>query len=133
MHLLSQASKEYGYDLKMDNIALIWRGGCIIRSTFLEDIYQAFKKDRSLPHLLLDDGVAQKVNGILGGIRHIVSTAAATGIAIPAHAASLSYFDAFRSDRMPSNLIQAQRDYFGAHTYERIGKEGTFHTQWFAK
>lgn len=133
MHLLSQASKEYGYELKMDNIALIWRGGCIIRSTFLEDIYQAFKKDTALPHLLLDSGVAEKVKGILGGIRHIVSATAAAGIAIPAHTTSLSYFDAFRSERMPSNLIQAQRDYFGAHTYERIGKEGVFHTQWFTK
>lgn len=133
MHLLSQASKEYGYELKMDNIALIWRGGCIIRSTFLEDIYQAFKKDTTLPHLLLDSSVAQKVKSITGGMRHIVSAAAAAGIAIPAHAASLSYFDAFRSERMPSNLIQAQRDYFGAHTYERIGKEGVFHTQWFVK
>jgi 6-phosphogluconate dehydrogenase len=112
---------------------LIWRGGCIIRSTFLEDIYQAFKKDTALPHLLLDPSIALKVKGILGGMRHIVSVTSATGIAVPAHTASLSYFDAFRSERMPSNLIQAQRDYFGAHTYERIGKEGVFHTQWFAK
>jgi 6-phosphogluconate dehydrogenase len=133
MHLLSQASKEFGYNLKMDRIALIWRGGCIIRSTFLEDIYQAFKRDDSLEHLLLDTDIALKVNSTLGGIRQIVSSAAATGIAIPGFAASLSYFDALRSSRMPSNLIQAQRDYFGAHTYERIGKEGVFHTQWIAK
>lgn len=133
MHLLAQASKEFGYNLKMDSIALIWRGGCIIRSTFLEDIYQAYKKDNQLSHLLLDDGIAKKVSSALAGMREVVSAAAAAGIAIPAHAASLSYFDTLRSERMPSNLIQAQRDYFGAHTYERIGKEGVFHTQWFKK
>ena len=133
MHLLSQASAEYGYNLKMDEIALIWRGGCIIRSTFLEDIYQAYKKSTTLPHLLLDAGIAQKVNGAVAGMRTVVSAATAAGIAIPAYTASLSYFDAFRSERMPSNLIQAQRDYFGAHTYELIGKEGVFHTQWFTK
>jgi 6-phosphogluconate dehydrogenase len=133
MHLLAQASKEYGYDLKMDRIALIWRGGCIIRSTFLEDIYQAYKKDNSLAHLLLDEGVAAKVKGTLAGTRQVIAAAATAGIAIPAHTASLSYFDAFRSERMPVNLVQAQRDYFGAHTYERIGKEGVFHTQWFKK
>ncbi|HEY5826232.1 MAG TPA: NADP-dependent phosphogluconate dehydrogenase [Cyclobacteriaceae bacterium] len=130
MHLLSLASKEYGYDLKMDRIARIWRGGCIIRSTFLEDIYQAFKNNSSLEHLLLDESIAKKVNEIIGGTRHIISGAAAVGIAVPAFSASLSYFDAFRSERMPLNLIQAQRDYFGAHTYELIGKEGTFHTHW---
>ncbi|MBL0740034.1 NADP-dependent phosphogluconate dehydrogenase [Chryseolinea sp. Jin1] len=133
MHLLAQASKEFGYALKMDQIALIWRGGCIIRSTFLEDIYQAYKKDTALEHLLLDGGIAAKVNGAVAGMRSVVSAATTSGIAIPAYTASLSYFDAFRSARMPSNLIQAQRDYFGAHTYERNGKEGVFHTQWFKK
>ncbi|PZR37767.1 MAG: phosphogluconate dehydrogenase (NADP(+)-dependent, decarboxylating) [Azospira oryzae] len=133
MHLLTQTSKEFNYDLKLDKIARIWRGGCIIRSTFLEDIYQAYKKNSSLEHLLLDDAIAAEVNSIIAGTRKIVSSTAASGIAIPAFSASLSYFDAFRSERMPSNLIQAQRDYFGAHTYERIGKEGTFHTQWIAK
>lgn len=133
MHLLTQASKEFGYELRMDQIALIWRGGCIIRSTFLEDIHQAYKKDNQLPHLLLDSGIAAKVNGAVAGMRQIVSTATANGIAIPAHTASLSYFDAFRSERMPLNVVQAQRDYFGAHTYERIDKEGVFHTQWTKK
>jgi 6-phosphogluconate dehydrogenase len=133
MHLLAQASKEYGYGLKMDGISLVWRGGCIIRSAFLEDMYQAYKKDNTLPHLLLDEGIAHKVNSIIKGVRQVVSLTAASGIAIPAHSASLSYFDAFRSEKMPSNLIQAQRDYFGAHTYELIGKEGVFHTQWIPK
>jgi 6-phosphogluconate dehydrogenase len=130
MHMLSLASAEYKYDLKLDEIAKIWRGGCIIRSKFLENIYGAYGKDKNLEHLLLDADVAKLVEGALPGIRKIVATAVSAGIAMPAYAASLSYFDAFRSERMPSNLTQAQRDYFGAHTYELIGKEGTFHTQW---
>jgi 6-phosphogluconate dehydrogenase len=133
MHLLSQASAEYLYDLKMDRIALIWRGGCIIRSVFLEDMYQAFKRDASLAHLLLDKDIQKTISGLLGGTRSIISAAINSGIAMPAHTAAISYFDSFKSERMPSNLIQAQRDYFGAHTYELIGKEGVFHTQWFAK
>ena len=133
MHLLSQASTEYKYDLKMDRIALIWRGGCIIRSVFLEDMYQAFKRNANLPHLLLDKDIQKTIGGLVDGMRLITSAAITSGIAMPAHAAAISYFDAFKSERMPSNLIQAQRDYFGAHTYELIGKEGVFHTQWFAK
>ena len=133
MHLLSQASIEYQYDLKIDRIAQIWRGGCIIRSAFLEDIYQAFKNDAGLVHLLLDKNVQKKVTGLLPATRLVVSSTVQAGIALPALTSSLSYFDSFRSERMPSNLIQAQRDYFGAHTYERIGKEGVFHSQWFAK
>jgi 6-phosphogluconate dehydrogenase len=133
MHLLSQASVEFKYDLKMDRIALIWRGGCIIRSVFLEDMYQAYKKDARLPHLLLDNEIQKTISSLLGGTRSIISAAITSGIAMPAHAAAISYFDSFKSERMPSNLIQAQRDYFGAHTYELIGKEGVFHTQWFAK
>lgn len=130
MHMLSNASAEYKYELKLDEIAKIWRGGCIIRSKFLENIYGAYGKDPALEHLLLDSDVAGLVESTLPGIRKIVAAAVSAGIAAPAYAASLSYFDAFRSERMPSNLTQAQRDYFGAHTYELIGKEGTFHTQW---
>jgi 6-phosphogluconate dehydrogenase len=133
MHLLGQASKEFAYDLKMENIALIWRGGCIIRSSFLEDIHQAYKKQSGLKHLLIDDGIQKKVNGLLPSVRAVLSSAISAGIAMPAHTAALTYFDSLRSAQMPSNLIQAQRDYFGAHTYERIGKEGVFHTQWQAK
>jgi len=133
MHLLAQASKEYKYDLKMDRIALIWRGGCIIRSTFLEDIYQAYKKDPALPHLLVDQSIQEKINSILPATREVLSLAIQSGIAMPAFTSAISYFDSLKSERMPANLIQAQRDYFGAHTYEKIGKEGVFHTQWFAK
>ena len=133
MHLLAQASTEFNYDLKLDKIALIWRGGCIIRSVFLEDMYQAFKRNAALPHLLLDKDIHTTVSGLLAGTRLTTSAAITSGIAMPAHIAAISYFDSFKSERMPSNLIQAQRDYFGAHTYELIGKEGVFHTQWFAK
>jgi 6-phosphogluconate dehydrogenase len=130
MHLLSNASAEYKYDLHLGEIAKIWRGGCIIRSKFLNDIFNAYEKDAGLEHLLLDSNVAALVEGSVKGIRTLLSKTIAAGIATPGYAASLSYFDAFRSARMPSNLTQAQRDYFGAHTYELIGKEGTFHTQW---
>jgi len=130
MHLLSKASQEYNYQLNLADIAKIWRGGCIIRSAFLEDIYQAYQKDQALEHLLLDGQVQSLVNETLTGMRTFVAASLKAGIAIPGYAASLSYFDTIRSKNMPSNLIQAQRDYFGAHTYELIGKEGFFHTVW---
>jgi 6-phosphogluconate dehydrogenase len=130
MFLLTNASTEFKYNLKLAEIAKIWRGGCIIRSEFLNDIYNAYTKDNKLAHLLLDSSVQQLVSAALPGTRQIISATTAAGIAAPGYAAALSYFDAFRSKRMPSNLTQAQRDFFGAHTYELIGKEGTFHTQW---
>ena len=133
MHLLARASEEYKYGLKLDEIAKIWRGGCIIRSEFLNDIFNAYQKDPGLAHLLLDKQVHDLVSATLPGARTVLTATIAAGIAAPAYAASLSYFDTFRSKRMPSNLIQAQRDYFGAHTYELIGKEGVFHTQWVEK
>lgn len=133
MQLLLKASKDYHYQLRLDEIAKIWRGGCIIRSMFLTDIFNAYQKDPLLDNLLLDEQVKTLVAEALPGARSIVSKAVAAGIAMPAYASSLSYFDTFRSERMPSNLIQAQRDYFGAHTYELIGKEGIFHTQWLAE
>lgn len=133
MFLLSNASKEYNYDLHLDEIAKIWRGGCIIRSEFLNDIYNAYKGNAKLSHLLLDPGVEKVVSAALPGTRKVISSVIAASIAAPSFAASISYFDNFRTGRMPSNLTQAQRDYFGAHTYELIGKEGVFHTQWVAK
>ena len=133
MHLLSRASEEYQYGLKLDQIAKIWRGGCIIRSEFLNDIYNAYSKDAKLAHLLLDANVEKLVKEALPGARKVVAAAVTAGIAVPSYAASLSYFDNFRTGRMPSNLTQAQRDYFGAHTYELVGKEGVFHTQWVPK
>jgi len=133
MHLLANASAEYKYDLKLDEIAKIWRGGCIIRSLFLNDIYSAYQNNPKLAHLLLDKNVEQLVSESVKGARTVLSASISAGIAAPAFAASLSYFDNFRNKRMPSNLTQAQRDYFGAHTYELIGKEGVFHTQWTKK
>ena len=133
MQLLLKASKEYHYQLRLDEIAKIWRGGCIIRSLFLNDIYNAYEKNPLLEHLLLDDKVKELVTGALPGARSIVSKSATAGFTLPAYASTLSYFDTLRTARMPSNLIQAQRDYFGAHTYELIGKEGVFHTQWLAE
>jgi 6-phosphogluconate dehydrogenase len=130
MHLLALASAEYNYNLQLDQIAKIWRGGCIIRSEFLKDIYNAHQGKSGLQHLLLDGHVEQEVKDAAPGARKVISAAISAGIAAPAFASSLSYFDNFRTARMPSNLTQAQRDYFGAHTYELIGKEGVFHTQW---
>ena len=130
MFLLSKASEIYHYDLQLAEIAKIWRGGCIIRSLFLNDIYNAYKKNNILEHLLIDSDVQEKVAASVPGARSVVGKAIAAGIAVPAYAASLSYFDTLRSANMPVNLVQAQRDYFGAHTYELTGKEGVFHTEW---
>ncbi|HLZ16336.1 MAG TPA: hypothetical protein VKQ08_04825, partial [Cyclobacteriaceae bacterium] len=130
MHLLYKASETYHYELKLDQIARIWRGGCIIRAKFLEDVCLAFHTNGKLEHLLLDASIQSIVKNSLPGIRTVVADSARRGLAIPAYASSLSYFDTLRSENMPSNLIQAQRDFFGAHTYELIGKEGVFHTEW---
>ena len=130
MHLLAKASKDFSYDLQLAEIAKIWRGGCIIRSSFLNDIFNAYQQTPDLAHLLLDGQVQNLVKETVPGSRAVVAAAITAGLALPAYAASLSYFDTFRTGRMPSNLIQAQRDYFGAHTYELIGKEGVFHTKW---
>lgn len=130
MHLLRQASISYQYDLNLAEIAKIWRGGCIIRAEFLEDIYQAYKKQPDLQHLYSDVDIQTKIKQSLSGTRNVVSAAIKAGIAIPAFAASLTYFDTLKSGRMPSNLTQAQRDFFGAHTFERIDSDGIFHADW---
>ncbi|MDT3405347.1 NADP-dependent phosphogluconate dehydrogenase [Mucilaginibacter terrae] len=130
MAQLQLASKEYGYGLKLADIAKIWRGGCIIRSTTLEDLMQAYLKDPELPNLMLDDVIAGKLVNTQEGARFSVKFAVDKGIPAPALMSALGYFDAYRSARLATNIIQAQRDYFGAHTYERTDKEGKFHTQW---
>ncbi|MGA9648582.1 MULTISPECIES: NADP-dependent phosphogluconate dehydrogenase [Pedobacter] len=130
MHLLVQASKEYQYDLKLQEIAKIWRGGCIIRAKFLEDIYQAYEKNNSLEHLFGDSGIQDIIKSTLKGTRKTVSACISSGLGIPAFASTLTYFDTITTARMPSNLIQAQRDFFGAHTFERIDKAGVFHADW---
>ena len=130
--LMREAGNEYGWDLNFGGIAQVWRGGCIIRSTLLAHIKAAFSKDPALPNLLLDPYFQQKLETAQEAWRNVVSTAVSNGIPIPALAAALTYFDGYRSARLPANLLQAQRDYFGAHTYERLDKPrgSFFHTNW---
>ena len=130
MHLLYSANVEYDYKFNLKQIAKIWRGGCIIRSKFLENIYEAYKKDSKLKHLFLNDDIQKILIENFPGIRTVVSDAALNGIAVPALSVALAYFDNFRNEEMSANLIQAQRDYFGSHTYELKGKKGVFHTEW---
>ena len=128
--LLRLASAEYKYDLKPGVIAKIWRAGCIIRATLLGDITAAFDRDPRLVNLLLDDAFREAVESRQAAWRLVVQTAVELGIPVLAMGASLAYFDAYRSARLPANLTQAQRDYFGAHTYRRVDREGVFHTEW---
>ena len=130
MHLLYTADKQYKYNLNLDVIAKIWRGGCIIRSLFLQDIYAAYNKNPELVHLFFDEQIGYKLKENLSSLRTVVTDAVVYGISVPAFSATISYFDNFRKEYMPTNLVQAQRDYFGAHTYELIGREGVFHTDW---
>jgi 6-phosphogluconate dehydrogenase len=127
---LEAAAAEFKWELNYGNISLLWRGGCIIRARFLEDIKRAFDKNPTLENLLLDDFFASAIRKAEPSWRHVVAQAVELGLPVPAFAAALTYFDGYRRDRLPANLLQAQRDYFGAHTYERIDKEGTFHTDW---
>ncbi|MEM9136600.1 MAG: NADP-dependent phosphogluconate dehydrogenase [Cyanobacteria bacterium P01_F01_bin.42] len=130
MALMAKASEEFGFDLNMSEISRIWKGGCIIRADFLDKIKSAFKTNPKLANLLLADEFKQTILEKQAAWREVISVAAQQGIAVPAFSASLDYFDSYRRDRLPQNLTQAQRDFFGAHTYERIDKEGTFHTAW---
>ena len=130
MAMLRAASKAHGYDLNLAEIAAIWRNGCIIRARFLNRITAAFERNPALANLMLDDDFAAAVRERLPAWRHVVQTAVALGIPAPAFSASLAYYDSYRSARLPANLIQAQRDLFGAHTYERTDREGVFHSDW---
>jgi 6-phosphogluconate dehydrogenase len=127
---LDAAAKELGWKLNNGQIALLWRGGCIIRARFLEDIKKAFDKTPGLENLLLDDFFRKAVTDAQPSWRRVVSTAVELGLPVPGFTSALSYYDAYRCDRLPANLLQAQRDYFGAHTYQRVDKPGTFHTDW---
>ncbi len=130
--LMREVAAQQGWNLNYGGIALMWRGGCIIRSVFLGKIKQAFNTDADLVNLLLDPFFKQAIEAAQVGWRRVVATAARLGIPIPAISAALAYFDGYRSAKLPANLLQAQRDYFGAHTYERIdGPRGAFfHTHW---
>lgn len=131
-NLMMEAAKEYGWHLNLGGIALMWRGGCIIRSVFLGDIKKAFDRNPALENLLLDPYFKAIVEKSQEGWRRVCATAITNGIPVPALTSALCYFDGFRSERLPANLLQAQRDYFGAHTYERIDKPRGefFHTNW---
>jgi len=130
--LMRAAAKTYGWHLNYGGIALMWRGGCIIRSAFLGEIKQAFEKDPELTNLLLDPFFSAKVKEAQAAWRRVLSTVVQLGIPTPAMSAALSYYDGYRCARLPANLLQAQRDYFGAHTYERIDapRGEFFHTNW---
>jgi len=130
MAMLRIASKEYGYDINPGSVAKIWRAGCIIRASLLGDIRQAFERDPSLVNLLLDDVFRDAIAERQDGWRHAVQAAIGLGIPVPAMGSSLAYYDSYRSARLPANLTQAQRDFFGAHTYRRVDREGVFHTDW---
>ncbi len=128
--MLRLASEVYQYDLKIGEIAQIWRAGCIIRAGLLTEIMAAYQRDPQLKNLLLDEYFRDAVESRQNDWRFLVQTAVGLGIPVPALSAALAYFDMYRCDRLPANLTQAQRDYFGAHTYRRIDREGVFHTQW---
>ncbi len=130
--LLKEAAKEYNWELNYGNIALLWRGGCIIRSAFLAKIKEAFDSNPTLANLLLDPFFKEKVEAAQSGWRRVVTTALLNGIPVPAFTTALNYFDGYRSARLPANMLQAQRDYFGAHTYERVDRPRGefFHTNW---
>ena len=130
MELLGAASTEYKWNLNLSDIATIWRGGCIIRAKFLNRIVEAYQRDPALHNLLLDRYFTKIIRKTQRNWRVAVSTAIKHGVAVPAFSASLAYFDSYRQARLPANLLQAQRDFFGAHTYERVDKPGFFHTEW---
>ncbi len=128
--LLRKASEEYNYNLPLADIAAIWRGGCIIRSALLGDIRSALTSEPGLSHLMAHKTFTQRILEREKALRHVVSAAVQVGIPVPGLSGALAYLDSYRSGWLPANLIQAQRDYFGAHTYERIDRPGTFHTEW---
>jgi len=124
------ASEEYGWDLRYGDIAMIFRGGCIIRAQFLQKIKEAYDRDPALANLLLDPYFKEIVEGYQSSLREVLAVAISRGIPVPSFASAIAYYDSYRTETLPANLLQAQRDYFGAHTYERVDKEGTFHTNW---
>jgi 6-phosphogluconate dehydrogenase len=124
------ASEEYGWNLKYGDIAMIFRGGCIIRARFLQDIKNAYDRDPDLKNLLLDPYFKEVIENYQDAWRDVVATAVVNGIPVPALSSALAYYDSYRTERLPANLLQAQRDYFGAHTYQRVDKKGSFHTNW---
>ncbi len=130
MAMLKDGSDEYNFNLDLEGVARIWRGGCIVRAKLLEDFRRAYKKQGDLANLLMDEQIAKKVNKTQKDTRTVITEAIKVGIPVPCLMACLSYYDSYRSARLPMNLVQAQRDHFGSHTYERLDQEGTFHYEW---
>jgi 6-phosphogluconate dehydrogenase len=128
--LIKAGDQEHDWQLPMDKVASVWRSGCIIRARLLEDIRRAFANQHDLTNLLIDEHFARLMAKCQKDLREVVAMAALSGVAVPALMSALSYYDAYRTERLPANLLQAQRDYFGAHTYQRLDKPGKFHTQW---
>ncbi|MCP8971325.1 NADP-dependent phosphogluconate dehydrogenase [Ectobacillus ponti] len=127
---MREASEEYDWNLRYGDIAMIFRGGCIIRAQFLQKIKEAYDQNPELANLLLDPYFKEIVESYQGALRKVLGLAIERGIAVPAFASAISYYDSYRTETLPANLLQAQRDYFGAHTYQRVDKEGVFHTNW---
>jgi 6-phosphogluconate dehydrogenase len=132
MALIAAGSAEYGWKVNLAEMARIWKGGCIIRARLLDPVRAAFTSNPSLPNLLVDPAIASDMQRAAPAWRQVVAAAAAAGIPVPALAASLAYFDSYRTARLPQNLTQAQRDAFGAHKYERIERPGFVHSDWSA-
>lgn len=130
---MKAASEEYNWNLQYGDIAMIFRGGCIIRAGFLQKIKDAYDRDANLNNLLLDPYFKEIAENYQGALREVIAAAVMNGLPVPTLASALTYFDSYRTETLPANLIQAQRDYFGAHTYERVDKEGIFHTEWLKK
>lgn len=124
------ASEEHAWNLQYGEIAMIFRGGCIIRAQFLQKIKEAYDREPNLANLLLDSYFKGIVESYQASLREVIKMAIDTGIPVPAFASAIAYYDSYRTKSLPANLIQAQRDYFGVHTYQRVDKEGTFHTNW---
>lgn len=130
---MRSASEEYDWNLSYGDIAMIFRGGCIIRAQFLQKIKDAYDREPALTNLLLDPYFKEIVEGYQSALREVISLAVKHGIPVPGFSSALAYYDSYRTETLPANLLQAQRDYFGAHTYQRIDKEGIFHTEWLEK
>jgi 6-phosphogluconate dehydrogenase len=130
MALLREASALHDYNLDLSAIGQIWKGGCIIRARLLQRIQNAYAANPALPNLLIDPWFAEQVNRRLPGLRQVVAGAALAGIPLPCLSSTLDYIDSYRTGRLPQNLVQAMRDCFGSHTYERTDRPGTFHTEW---
>jgi 6-phosphogluconate dehydrogenase len=132
-HMMAVGSREYDWDLDLGQIATIWRGGCIIRAAFLDKIRAAYENNAELPTLLTDEDFSKDLADAQEAWRHVIATATQIGIPVPGFSAALAYYDALRAERLPAALIQGLRDFFGAHTYRRTDRDGTFHTLWAAE